>query len=86
MEKRETPREAEYNYENPYQVPRRVILKQARDDPILYQCLTVWQRGDITFEQAMIAAAFQLSKVNQDLKSQLIAEKDLNVRPSIPRP
>ena len=64
-----------------YVVPRREILKLAMNDPILDRCLTIWRYGDITFNESMALAAFELSKANRDLEGRLQACRD-NQSPS----
>lgn len=59
-----------------YHVSRRGIMEQAKWDPILDRCLTIWRAGDMTYDEAMALAAFELSKANRKLKGELQACKD----------
>jgi hypothetical protein len=56
------------------------IERAAINDVVLYQAVTLMQRGDLTREQALIMAALKLSEIRQNQHEQIV--KLLSERPA----
>ena len=53
------------------------------DNPVVHTCLTLYQKGELTFEQAMMSAVKFLATQNQHMFSELV--KQINERVQIVR-
>lgn len=49
-----------------------------RDNPIVHTCLTLYQKGELTFEQAMMSAVKFLATQNQHMFAEVV--KHMNER------
>jgi hypothetical protein len=50
------------------------ILRLAQDSPIVYHYMTHIQRGNLSYEQALVECVLALAKVNQSQFNMLVKE------------
>lgn len=57
---------------DPFQATRGNIIELSRNDVILSSCVSAWKQGVRTWEEAMTAAAYALSRRNGELFAKIV--------------
>lgn len=59
-----------------------ILQGPRRDDPIVANCIGLWERGQLSWEQAMMLAVMMLSKEVDSLRKRVIEQ--LHAEPFLP--
>lgn len=52
-----------------------------RDNPVVHACLTLYQKGELTFEQAMMSAVKFLATQNKHMFNELVKQANERITP-----
>lgn len=67
--------------ENDYVIEQSEIFILGQTNSIIHQCLTLCQRGDLTFEQAMMSAVKFLAIQNKNMFDELVKQANERIVP-----
>ena len=66
------------------ETPSTEILQLSMNNPIVHALLNYWERGDLTYVEALERIAVALARVNDEQRQQLVAVLERSSAPCVP--